>query len=293
MIDRKVLSTNGEHHKRVDAYPTFRDTPNVVILTSNLSHAWGLNVRIVTGLIYLVIIALWAAVLIPMWLRRHDQVSEVRSTTRFSTAMRSLGSQRSGETVENSRPSAKQYRQSAHERAAQRRTIVLGSLAGLLAITLLMAVASIVPKWLPMIMAVLVAAFVVATAMTASQRTTSKASRSAQVEPTRNRRPMAAPVAPAAPISPAVDDDWENWNAWDDENSWEAVPSTLPTYVNSPRASVIPRPIDRNRPNEWDGEAMVNAANTMRRHVDTANAPVVVSHQDETAELPVVRVANG
>jgi hypothetical protein len=173
----------------------------------------------------------------------------------------------------------------------------LGSLAALLAVTLLMAVASVVPQWLPMFMAVLVAAFVVATAMTASQRTTSKTSRNsvrnAHVEPTRSRRPVTTPVVPAATVAPAVDDDWENWNAWDDEDSWEAVPSTLPTYVNSPRASVIPRPIDRNRPNEWDGEAMVNAANTMRRHVDTANAPIVVSHQDETAELPIVRVANG
>ncbi len=44
-----------------------------------------------TGLIYVVIIALWAAVLIPIWLRRHDQISEVRSTARFSSAMKSLG----------------------------------------------------------------------------------------------------------------------------------------------------------------------------------------------------------
>ena len=43
-----------------------------------------------TGLIYVVIIALWAAVLIPIWLRRHDQISEVRSTARFSSAMKSL-----------------------------------------------------------------------------------------------------------------------------------------------------------------------------------------------------------
>ena len=46
-----------------------------------------------TGLIYVVIIALWAAVLIPIWLRRHDQISEVRSTARFSSAMNKLGSQ--------------------------------------------------------------------------------------------------------------------------------------------------------------------------------------------------------
>ena len=51
----------------------------------------ALTLRSVTGLIYLVIIALWAAVLIPVWLRRHDQISEVRSTARFSSAMNSLG----------------------------------------------------------------------------------------------------------------------------------------------------------------------------------------------------------
>lgn len=44
-----------------------------------------------TGVIYVVIIALWAAVLIPIWLRRHDQISEVRSTARFSSAMKTLG----------------------------------------------------------------------------------------------------------------------------------------------------------------------------------------------------------
>ena len=49
-----------------------------------------------TGLIYVVIIALWAAVLIPIWLRRHDQVSQTRSTQKFSTAMKSLAESSSG-----------------------------------------------------------------------------------------------------------------------------------------------------------------------------------------------------
>jgi hypothetical protein len=95
----------------------------------------GFSVRKVTGLIYLVIIALWAAVLIPMWLKRHDQVSEVRSTTRFSTAMRSLANQRSGENMPNPQQTRQHYGNSAHERATQRRTMVLGALTVLLAVT--------------------------------------------------------------------------------------------------------------------------------------------------------------
>ena len=246
-----------------------------------------------TGLIYLVIIALWAAVLIPMWLRRHDQVSEVRSTTRFSTAMRSLGTPSAEEDLAAQRTTQTSRKAAAQASAAQRRTIVLGSLSALLAVTLLMAIGSMAPKWLPMIMAALVAGFIVATAMTASQRTSMKVTRSTQAEPVRNRRPQALPEVPAVAVTATVEDEWENWNAWDDEDSWEAVPSTLPTYVNSPRASVIPRPIDRNRPNEWDGMAMVDAASKMRRHTDTAHAPDPVGHHAQTEEIPIIRAANG
>ena len=242
-----------------------------------------------TGLIYLVIIALWAAVLIPMWLKRHDQVSEVRSTTRFSTAMRSLANQRSGDNMPKPNQARQHYGNSAHERATQRRTMVLGSLTVLLAVTLVAAFASIAPKWLPVIAAVLVTGFLVATVVTAPARKQSQRMQPAPMRATQARRVSAPMPAPAM----AVQDDWENWNAWDDDNSWEAVPSTLPTYVNSPRASVIPRPIDRARPDEWNGTAMVDAANTMRRHQDAAAAePAPIDHRTETAELPAVRTAN-
>ncbi len=256
-----------------------------------LSATLGFSVRKVTGLIYLVIIALWAAVLIPMWLKRHDQVSEVRSTTRFSTAMRSLADQRSGDNMPNPQHGRQQHRSSAHDRATHRRTMVLGSLTILLAVTLVAAFASIAPKWLPMISAAFVTAFLVATLMTASSRKQSQAMHEAPVRAQHMRRAPAPLAAPAM----AAEDDWESWNAWDDENSWEAVPSTLPTYVNSPRASVIPRPIDRARPGEWDGAAMVDAANTMRRHQDASAAqpaPAQVDHRSETAEMPAVRTAN-
>ena len=43
-----------------------------------------------SGLIYATIVVLWAAVLVPMWLRRHDDVTESRSVDRFQGAMRTL-----------------------------------------------------------------------------------------------------------------------------------------------------------------------------------------------------------
>ena len=191
-----------------------------------------------TGLIYLVIIALWAAVLIPMWLRRHDQISEVRSTARFSSAMRSLGSQgqpqyamgmvdvsmrSSVQEVPLMRPTSTTRpegidpayeRELSRQSAATRRAVVLGILAVVLLGTLVAAVVCMVPRWAPALAAVPVIAFVVAAALTSSQRSSATAARTTRPQ----RRPRTdtrteAPAERARPTAPAQsDDDWENWN---------------------------------------------------------------------------------
>ncbi|WP_052849834.1 hypothetical protein [Streptomyces avicenniae] len=43
-----------------------------------------------SGLIFAVIVGAWAAYLVPMWLRRQDELNEARPTERFSTAIRLL-----------------------------------------------------------------------------------------------------------------------------------------------------------------------------------------------------------
>ncbi|MCK1796804.1 hypothetical protein MTQ01_12410 [Streptomyces sp. XM4193] len=43
-----------------------------------------------SGLIYAVIVGAWAAYLVPMWLRRQDELNDARPTERFSTAIRLL-----------------------------------------------------------------------------------------------------------------------------------------------------------------------------------------------------------
>jgi hypothetical protein len=265
----------------------------------------------VTGLIYLVIIALWAAVLIPMWLRRHDQISEVRSTARFSSAMRSLGSQgqpqyamslgsmNSAPTevlmvrpTTSSRPTLSAVdgqREQARQSAATRRAIVLGVLTALLLAALVASVLGVTPKWLAALAAVPVIAFIAASVMTASDRSSAPARTQTQrrTAPSRAQRAQAE-----AQAEPAQDEaEWENWNAWDDDDqSWEAVPTTLPTYVDAPRASAVPRGIDRDTPGEWTGSAMVETAQAMRarrRNEPLADASSI-DHGAETTEIPVV-----
>lgn len=288
-----------------------------------------------TGLIYVVIIALWAAVLIPIWLRRHDQISEVRSTARFSSAMKSLGSQGQVQYATDSypldghamdmalppmrspegqarmtrpttarpttpRPTAARpaegldpdyERELVRQAAATRRAVVLGALTVILLVALVLAIVSVLPQWAPILAALPVVTFVLASSMTASAR--SGARSNARPASRKQGVTEAGPVRQAAPAAAAqaqAEDDWETWNAWDDEDSWEAVPQTLPTYVSAPRASAVPRGIDRAHPGEWTGEAMVETARAMRSRPRSAPLadPADIDHGAMTAELPVV-----
>ena len=58
-----------------------------------------------SGLIYAGIVVAWAAVLVPMWLRRSDLAGESRSVDRFAQAMRVLSRRvRDGEATSRTRP---------------------------------------------------------------------------------------------------------------------------------------------------------------------------------------------
>ncbi|WP_327367922.1 divisome protein SepX/GlpR [Streptomyces sp. NBC_01217] len=66
-----------------------------------------------SGLIYAVIVGAWAAYLVPMWLRRQDELNEARPTERFSTAIRLLSGRAAME-----RRYAKELRERTTEEAA-------------------------------------------------------------------------------------------------------------------------------------------------------------------------------
>ncbi|MEI7029381.1 gephyrin-like molybdotransferase receptor GlpR [Streptomyces pratensis] len=63
-----------------------------------------------SGLIYAVIVGAWAAYLVPMWLRRQDELNEARPTERFSTAIRLLSGRAAME---------RRYARELRERTAQ------------------------------------------------------------------------------------------------------------------------------------------------------------------------------
>jgi hypothetical protein len=53
-------------------------------------------------------------------------------------------------------------------------------------------------------------------------------------------------------------------SGYSDSGAWNAVPTTLPTYVTAPRATRMPRVIDLTTPGSWNGAAMVEQARETR-----------------------------
>jgi hypothetical protein len=261
----------------------------------------------VTGLIYVAIIALWAAVLVPMWLRRHDHASESRNVERFNTAMRSLsGSRRRGrrpgdrEVLQPRRPREREVvvtgarrrvrdteRMSASEvraargldraeqtgrrtgGAAARRRRVLAVLALLTVATAVAVVLGAVPALVLAVPAVMLVVFVVlaprrpAGRATAATRPAPRRRRAAEVEPDLRPRPGRRTIDPLpAPVTgPALAPTGTDGAPLD---GWEPVPTTLPTYVNAPRASGIPRILDLTTPGTWTSAAMLEHAQQLR-----------------------------
>jgi hypothetical protein len=212
--------------------------------------------------IYAVIIGLWGAYFIPLWLRRQEQLSESRSVERFSQAMGILSRKpatadqryvvmpKRAEPAPTSRPARPRTAASRHARslAIRRRRI----LAGLLLVTVLSAILTpitAVPWFVPMALLLVTAADVVHLRLQARRsgdvsrtrdsvrrRTRSRLRRFDAVErllEARGERQAAAEAAEAADIAEAA-------RLLAEAAEWQPVPVPLPTYVTKPKAPERP-----------------------------------------------------
>ncbi len=235
-----------------------------------------------TGLIYVVIIALWAAVLIPVWLRRHDQVTQRKSAAKFHGAMRSLAPDDAG-FHESANGGSDGYDQDDPYRrlASRRRALTLAVLLSGLCLTLGLTLTGRLPNWAPIVAGSLVLTYLVLIAITAPSRAASRMARNEVDEWS------------------YVEGDWAEEMGKDDrygirgnvrvDGRWEAAPANLPTYVNAPRASKQPRGIERE--GEWTGAAMVEAADGLRRRKVTQHrvAFEVDDFGPDTTAVPKIR----
>jgi len=282
----------------------------------------------VTGLVYLAIIALWVVFLIP-WLSRHrDEQNGRRSADRYHRAMdtlaRAAGHRRSTgqadaevESEETSSPMRQEDEDEDDDetehapsslpgfadvsrtllaslratgplgrgRTAKRRRRVIALLGVALAGAVAAAVAGLVPGAAPALVGGLLVVYltivvrqVVRSAEPAGVRAGGSADRhrAATAQAQRQARGLLTPPPQQQGRS----------------RTWEAVPTTLPTYVSKPKASKVPRVVDLTSPGRrWTGEAMVQQAQRERResHLERAqqqfDREMAVLEPDPTAAV--------
>ena len=170
-----------------------------------------------SGLIYATIVVLWAAVLVPMWLRRHDDVTESRSVDRFQGAMRTLSRRApAGDQREVLVPTRGQTRAvpdggfdqptPATIAAARRRRVSIVLLSLALVIGGLV-VLHLVPVWAPAIPLLVLAAFVLRARSSArkehARELAERRARAAEARRVRHEQ-VARTMGPVGATGPAV-----------------------------------------------------------------------------------------
>jgi hypothetical protein len=228
-----------------------------------------------SGLILLIIVGAWLAVLVPMALRSHDTSTSLGSVERFSDAMRVLSRrEQTGRLAGRAfvMPARPVAAPDALPLAVRRRRVLL-TLVALALVLLLVGLAG--PGWVlvpAVLCAGLAAAYVVhlrRQAILKAERDRRAAARARRAAPAARRTartariagvpdrmpprpaPLGAPLpAPAAryedplPIAATGTDQRTG--------TWSPVPVPVPTYVTKPVAPPRPpRVLDLTRPGEW------------------------------------------
>lgn len=225
-----------------------------------------------SGIILVVIVGMWAALLVPMWLRRHEEHDQLGSIDRFSAAMRILSRQdremgsrafvmprRTAAPV--SVPQAKPVSQrpvrqpsrpavtASRARLLARRRRVMGVLAGLVVLTFLLAAVGVLSFWWQGVVDLALAAYVAhlrAEAVRAAELRERRAAREPVAQAHAVEAPLPGLITAAAPAAPPsaqpAHDAAEVFAQPGLDPGWEPPHVPLPTYVTAP---VAPRPAVR------------------------------------------------
>jgi type II secretory pathway pseudopilin PulG len=275
-----------------------------------------------TGLIYVAIVAAWAAYLVPMLLKRNDEASRRRSAEKYSSSaarvlsrqtdvqarsryvVRPPGSEVStgpgggaDEVVSDPSPPPRYVPNRARRVAAMRRRRVLSILTlSLLSVTAL-ASFGMLSWWTVAVPATLIVTFVVLTRVQlrrqARERAALAAERRARAEARHDRGPTTAPVpSPDHELTvevklPVIEEPVVKAKPEPrTDGLWDPVPVTLPTYVMKEKAP------DRTvRTISLSGPEVFSSARTA--DPEPQAAPVVPEPAPAPVEEPEIRRAVG
>lgn len=222
-----------------------------------------------TGLIYVILIAVWVVVLVPRFLRHHDESKRMRESERLEAALAPTAVDPDNAEVSGERAGSwseyllsltnisntgwvGQMRSPRSAAAKRRRSITLG-LGGASLLSVTAAALGVLPGFIAVVPALLLIGYLAAM-FAHMRRSENEAATSSATQTSVGRRTV--PYRSSNQASDGVRIVGEGQQG---EAGWSPRETTLPTYVNKPKASKVPRRIDLTREG-WTGAGMVEAA---------------------------------
>ena len=229
-----------------------------------------------TGLIYVILIAVWGVVLVPRWLRRHDESKNADQSEALEAALNGdSGVEGAGDELRAA--SWSEYVRGLAEvdmsgvtsvlrpgttgssPAARRRGRIMIGLAVTAGVTGLGAVAGLLPSSLLMISLMLLGGYVSAMFYFMRKQEGVLSVGDVGVGVSRSQQAMGQAVAAGATVDGVR-------VVGESSDAWEPQAQTLPTYVTKTKASKIPRRIDLT--SGWTGADMVAQAREQQASPD-------------------------
>lgn len=231
-----------------------------------------------TGLIYVILIVVWGVVLVPRWLRRHDESKSADQSEALEAALGSDSHFVGEQEFDDARAATwgeylkglaavdfGRYTRSLSmtgsgaSPAARRRGKILIGLSGALVVSLLGATVGVLPGSFAVISTLLLAGYV--SAMVYYMRRQEAA---VAYQQTLQESAVVAGTDSAVATNGATVDGVRVVGEGTD--TWEPQATTLPTYVSKTKASKIPRRIDLT--SGWTGADMVAQAREQQASPD-------------------------
>lgn len=195
-----------------------------------------------TGLLYLIVVVMWGAVLFPIFLKKHDQ-QQIRKSVGLTTQLTELKWQ-------------KRVAPTPRQQAFIRRRRVLMTLLTatvLFALGGLSGLFSLAWVALPIVLLVGFVSLAIKNGAKFSALPDMPVATSSAIVPTATQTQATV----ALPLTPQVQAEVAK------PTTWQPVEPPLPSYVTANRATAVPRALDAQRP--WTGQDMVEHATKLRK----------------------------
>jgi hypothetical protein len=254
-----------------------------------------------SGIVLAIIVCVWAVFLLPTFLRKHDPSGKLQDVEEFREAMGQLSNLEIPQQPTKPKVEVKREIRAGHAdpktatQVRKRRKVFLATIS-IFPLTLVGIIFGILPVFAILIPFATFAGYVTWVRLTIKPRVADAIDENAPSQKyvrrsERNHRFAALAQLRKAAASKLTEEevvlDTSKTSSWQSAPAigaaFDAPETVLPTYVDAPAATSVPRVLDREN-GAWDGDAMVQAAAVQRREL----LAKLMAEQQEAVEIKII-----